>query len=235
MLVSFGQNSLTNALGQHQQITIRILDKHLLLTGLAVACLAPDFAWTKVDRPILASEIGQNRVDIPEVNLKHRTLPKRRMHRPCLESAMTLAKHDLLAFRVFQVNELFLFTPVGNFKADDFLPESEADVQVGNVKFRYNFGPARSWRCVPVGAHINDFPPLVRQPYHNHHDTTPNRYRGVHANGLDRLPPDVEIQIEALLDKRCHCEEPTGRRFAPPEDRLRDEATSTRTVPTPAP
>jgi hypothetical protein len=24
----------------------------------------------------------------------------------------------------------------------------------------------------------------------------------------------------------CHCEEPTGRRFAPPEDRLRDEAIS---------
>jgi hypothetical protein len=142
-VISFGQSSLTNTLGQHQQITIRVLDKDLLLTGLAIARFAPDLAWTEADRPILASEIGQNRAYILEVNLKHRTLPKRRLHRSCLESAITLAEHDLLAFRMLQVNKLFRFTPIGNFKADGVLPESEADVQVGNMELRYHFGPAR--------------------------------------------------------------------------------------------
>jgi hypothetical protein len=48
----FSWKSLVNALGQHQQITVGVLDKDLLLAGFAVAGSAPDFAWAKVDRPI---------------------------------------------------------------------------------------------------------------------------------------------------------------------------------------
>ena len=124
MIVRCGQSSLTNAMGQHPQITIRVLDKDLLLTGFAVACFAPDLAWTEIDRPISGTEIGQNRADVSEVNLKHCTLPKRSLHRSRLEPTMTLAEHNLLAFRMLQVNELFLFAPLGNFKADNVLPEN---------------------------------------------------------------------------------------------------------------
>src|SRR5262249_28667346 len=135
--------ALADALGQHQQITIRVLHKDLLLTAFAVACPAPNLAWTEVDRPVSGGEIVQNRADILKVNLKHRTLPKRRLHWSCLEAAMTLAEHDLLAFRVPQVNEPLLFTPVSNFKADRVLPEGEADRQVRNVKLGDHFWPSR--------------------------------------------------------------------------------------------
>ena len=70
---------------------------------------------------------------------------------------MPLAEHDLLAFRMLQIDELFLFTPVGNLKTDDVLPEREADLHVGNMKLRYDFGPARFRRSVPVGTHIDNF------------------------------------------------------------------------------
>jgi len=71
---------------------------------------------------------------------------------------MTLAEHDLLTFRMLQVNEPFLFTPVGNFKAENAPPEIEADLQVRDMKLRYDFGPARLWRSVPIGTHIDNFP-----------------------------------------------------------------------------
>src|SRR5438874_437483 len=89
---------------------------------------------------ILSSQIGQNGTDVPKINLKHRTLPKRILHRSGLESAMPLAEHDLLPFGVLQVNELFLFTPVGNFKTDDVRPEGETDFQVCDVQLGYDFG-----------------------------------------------------------------------------------------------
>jgi hypothetical protein len=104
----FSALSLTDALGQHQEITIRVLDKYLLLTGLAVTCFAPNLAGTEVDGPISGAELRQKGADFLEVNLEHRTLPKRRLHRPGLEAAVTLAEHDLLSFRVFQINKLFL-------------------------------------------------------------------------------------------------------------------------------
>ena len=65
---------------------------------------------------------------------------------------MTLAEHDLLTFGMLQVNELFFFTAIGNFETDDVLPEPKADVQVGDMKFRYDFGPACFWRSVPIGT-----------------------------------------------------------------------------------
>ena len=49
------------------------------------------------------------------------------------------------------------FTPVGNLKTDDVIPEREADLQVGNMKFRHDFGPTRFRRSVPVGTHIDNF------------------------------------------------------------------------------
>src|SRR5271166_3916587 len=111
---------------------------------------------------MLVSEIGQNRADFLEVNLKHRTLSKRKLHRSCLESAMTLAKHDLLSFRMLQINEFSLFTPISNFKAENVLPESEADLQVSDMKLGYDFGPARPWRSVPIGSHLDNFPSVVQ-------------------------------------------------------------------------
>jgi len=154
VLVSFAQTSLTDVLRDHQEITVGVLDKDLSLTGFAVACFAPDLARTQVDRPILGNETGQKRLDILEVNLKHRALPKRRLHGACLESAMPLAEHDLLAFGMLQVNELFFSAAVSNFKADDIPPEGEAGVQVCDMKLRHDFGPTRRRRSVPIGTHI---------------------------------------------------------------------------------
>src|SRR5258708_33345421 len=156
-VASFGQNSFANAQGEHQQITIGVLDKNFPLTGIAVARFTPDFAWTEVDRPIFGGKIGKNRGDIPEVNLKHRALPKRGNHRPCLKPAVTLAEHNLLTFGMLQINKLFLFTPVSNFKADDVLPKNEAGFKVGNMEFRYDLSPAGFRRSVPVNTHIDTF------------------------------------------------------------------------------
>lgn len=145
--------SLTDALGQHQEITIRVLDKHLLLTGLTVARPAPDFARAQIDGPISGMELRQKRADFLEVNLEHRTLPERRLHRPGLEAAVTLAEHDLLSLRVFQINEPFFVAPEGNLKAKNFRPEGEARVQVGDMKLSYHFGPASLWRSISIATH----------------------------------------------------------------------------------
>ena len=102
MLVDMVENPLADAVGEHQQITIGILDKDLPLTGFAVPRLAPDFARPEIDRPISGSQIGQNGADVPQVNLKHRTLAQGILHRACLESAVPLAKHDLLPFGMLQ-------------------------------------------------------------------------------------------------------------------------------------
>jgi hypothetical protein len=52
--------SLTDAAGQHHKITVRILHENLLLTGLAVACFAPNFTGTEVIWPISGSEISED-------------------------------------------------------------------------------------------------------------------------------------------------------------------------------
>jgi hypothetical protein len=149
----FSALSLTDALGQHQKITVRILDKHLPLTRLALARFAPDFARAEVDGPISGTELRQKRANFLKVNLKHGTLPERRLHRPGLESAMTLAEHELLPLRVFQINEPFFVAPESNLKAKNFLPKSEARVQVGDMKLSYHVGPAGLWRSISITTH----------------------------------------------------------------------------------
>lgn len=65
---------------------------------------------------------------------------------------------------MFQINELLLFSAVGNFKTDDVLPEGKADIQVGDMKLRDHVGPARFWRRVPISTHFDEgLQPLVRQ------------------------------------------------------------------------
>jgi hypothetical protein len=49
VLVGGAENPLANAIGEHQQITVRVLDEDLALTRFAVACSSPDFTWTKID------------------------------------------------------------------------------------------------------------------------------------------------------------------------------------------
>src|SRR5215475_10969559 len=45
-----------------------------------------------------------------------------------------------------------------------------------------------------------------------------------------RWPRDCRATL--AMTEPCHCEEPPGRRLAPPEDRLRDEAISGHQAPT---
>src|SRR5206468_5149750 len=73
------------------------------------------------------------------------------------EPAMPLAQHDLLALGMLQVNELLLVTPEGDVKADDVLPESQADGEVGNMQLGDHVGPAGFRRSVRFGAHIDIF------------------------------------------------------------------------------
>src|SRR3979490_756526 len=100
-----------------------------------------------------ARQIDHYGADVPKVNLEHRALPKRMLHRSCLKSAIPLAEHDLLPFGMLQINELLLGTPVGNFEADDVRPESQADIQIGDVKLRDDVRPAGPWRSVPICPH----------------------------------------------------------------------------------
>jgi hypothetical protein len=72
-------------------------------------------------------------------------LAERRLHGTCLESAMTLAEHDLLTLRVLQINEFFLFEPVGNLETDYILPKGKADIQVGDMELRHDIGPTRTY------------------------------------------------------------------------------------------
>jgi hypothetical protein len=58
-----------------------------------------------------------------------------------------------------------------------------------------------------------------------------NRHR---PGGMERknpltqkTPRDARRAPRLFCECRCHCKEPTGRRFAPPEDRLRDAAIAT--------
>jgi hypothetical protein len=121
--------------------SIRILHENLLLTGLAVACLAPNLTGTEVNWPISGCEIGEGRANFLKVNLEHSALPKRRLHRPCFKSAVTLAEHDLLPFGMLQIDEFFFFTTVSNVKADDVLPENQAGVEIRDMKLRDDFRP----------------------------------------------------------------------------------------------
>jgi hypothetical protein len=61
VLVGGAENPLANAIGEHQQITVRVLDEDLALTRFAVACSSPDFTWTEIDWPILANEMSAER------------------------------------------------------------------------------------------------------------------------------------------------------------------------------
>jgi hypothetical protein len=158
LAVNFGQSPLTNALSKHHQVAVRILDKDLLLSRLAVARPPPNLPWTEIDRPISCNKIVQNRAEIFEVDLKHRALSKRMLHRSRFETTMTLAKHHLLAFGMLQINKLFFLTPEGNFKADDVDPKIEADRQVSDMKLGHDFRPAGFWRSVTVSSHIDKLP-----------------------------------------------------------------------------
>jgi hypothetical protein len=69
---------------------------------------------------------------------------------------MTLAEHNLLTFRMFQIYELLLFPAVRNLKTDDVPPEGKADIQVGDMKLRDHVGPAHFWRRAPISTHFDE-------------------------------------------------------------------------------
>src|SRR5438105_1188887 len=140
------ETPLADAVRQHQQIAVGVLDKDLPLTGFAIAGPAPDLARAEVDRPVSGSEPGQDRGGITEVELKHRALPERRLHRPGLEPTMPLAQHDLLAFGMLQIGEVFRVAPEGDAEADDVRPERQAGSEVGDMQLGDHVGPAGFWR-----------------------------------------------------------------------------------------
>ena len=105
---------------------------------------------------MLSGESGQNGVDIPEVNLKHRALSERMLHRSGLEAAVPLTQHDLLPFRMLQVDEFLLVASEGDFRTDDVRPKSEAGIQVDDMKLGYDVGPAGSWRRLSIETHIDN-------------------------------------------------------------------------------
>jgi hypothetical protein len=68
---------------------------------------------------------------------------------------MSLTKHDLLPFGVFQIDKPFLLSAVSNLKSDDILPKGKAGVQVTYMKLRHHSGPPRFWGSVAIATHAS--------------------------------------------------------------------------------
>lgn len=107
----------------HKKVAVRVLHKDLFLTALAIAGPSPNFSWAEIDGPVTRSQLGQDRLQACEIDLKHSTLPKREDERPRFESSMPLTEHELMALGMLKVNELFVRPLEGRIETEDALPE----------------------------------------------------------------------------------------------------------------
>src|SRR5205085_6440701 len=68
-----------------------------------------------------------------------------------------LAQHDLLAFGMLQIDEVFFGAPESDVEADDVRPERQAGGEVGDMQLGDHVGPAGFRRSVPFGGHSDIF------------------------------------------------------------------------------
>jgi len=122
-------------LREHDKVAVRVLHHELTQAIFAIAGAIPSFADFLVKLPPNRRQGSDQRRNVIEVNLKHRALPQRTIHRAGLVTSVALTKHQLRAI-AFEEDEL-LFRPFeGDFETTQISPKSEALCQVVHMEFR---------------------------------------------------------------------------------------------------